>query len=138
MPFLDILIIAKQDGSLSITVFRKPTHTDLYLQWDSHHTVSAKYSVVGTLYHRAETICSSPHLLQQEEKHLQKALHRCKYSAWALNRVKIKQRCSAKRRKNTTQTGYNNTNQKPYIVTPYYRGLSESLKKICSRHGVQA
>ena len=36
-----------------------PTHTDLYLQWDSRHTVSSKYSVIGTLHHRAETICSS-------------------------------------------------------------------------------
>ena len=118
MPFLDILIIPNQDGSLSTTVYRKPMHTDLYLQWDSHHTVSAKYSVVGTLYHRAETICSSPPLLQQEEKHLQKALHRCKYPAWALNRVKTKQRCSAKKRKNTIQTGHNNTNWKPYMVIP--------------------
>ena len=42
MPFLDILIIPNQDGSLSTTVYRKPTHTYLYLQWDSHHTVSAK------------------------------------------------------------------------------------------------
>ena len=130
MPFFDILIIPNQDGSLSTTVYRKPTHTDLYLQWDSHHTVSAKYSVVGSLYHRAETICSSPQLLQEEEKHLQKALHRCKYPAWSLNRVKIKSKCSAnKKRKNTTQTGQNNTNQKPYMVVPYYRGLSESLKK---------
>ena len=138
MPFLDILITPEQDESLSTTVYRKPTHTDLYLQWDSHHTVSAKYSVVGTLYHRAETICSSPLQLQQEEKHLQKALHRCKYPAWALNRVRIKQRSSAKRRSNTTKTGQNKPNQqKPYMVVPYYRGLSESLKKICSRHGMQ-
>ena len=66
MPFLDILIIPNEDGSLSTIVYRKHTHTDLYLQWDSHHTVSSKYSVVGTLHHRAETICSSPKLLQQE------------------------------------------------------------------------
>ena len=65
MPFLDILITPKEYGSLSTSVFRKPTHTYLYLQWDSHHTISSKYSVAGTLYHRAKTICSDPQLLQK-------------------------------------------------------------------------
>ena len=54
MPFLDILITPEEDGSLSTSVFRKPTNTDLYLQWDSHNTISSKYSVAGTLYHRAK------------------------------------------------------------------------------------
>ena len=49
IPFLGILITAKEDDSLSTSVFRKPTHTDLYLQWDSHHTISSKYSVAGML-----------------------------------------------------------------------------------------
>ena len=68
MPFLDILITPGEDGSLSTTVYRKPIHTDLYMQWDSHHTISPKYSEIGTLHHRAKTICPSPQLLQQEEK----------------------------------------------------------------------
>ena len=60
MPFLDILITPKEDGRISTSVCRKPTHTDLYLQWDSHHTIPSKYSVVGTLYYRAKTIFPSP------------------------------------------------------------------------------
>ena len=52
IPFLDT--IAKVDGSLSITVYRMPTHTDQYLQWDSHHNISAKCSVINTLSHRAK------------------------------------------------------------------------------------
>ena len=74
---------------------RKPTHKDLYMQWDSNHDISAKYSVIGTLHHRANTISSSPELLQKEEKHLKKVLARCKYHEWAINRVKIKMRTPA-------------------------------------------
>ena len=36
--------------------------------------------------------------------------------------------------KNTTQQ---NANQKPYITAPYYKGLSESVKKKCNNYGVQ-
>ena len=37
IPFLDTIVKLEADGSLSITVYRKPMHTDQYLQWDSHH-----------------------------------------------------------------------------------------------------
>ena len=90
MPFLEILITPGRDGSLSTSVFRKPTHTDLYLQWDSHHTLTSKYSMIGTLQHRAQTICSNPQLLQKEELHLKNALKKCKYPTWALNRIQMK------------------------------------------------
>ena len=81
IPFLDVLVTPNEDGSLNSTVFRKPTHTDLYLQWDSHHTLPSKYSVIGTQLHRAKTTCSNPQLLKQEEDHLYTALSRCKYPA---------------------------------------------------------
>ena len=122
MPFLDILIIPKEDGSLSTTVYRKPTHTDLYLQWDSNHTVSSKYSVVGSLHHRAKTICSSPELLQQEEDHLKKALTRCKYPAWAVNKVKIKTKATANKNSRGKKNSGNNI-QKLHMVIPYYKGI---------------
>ena len=54
MPFLDMLITPTENGRLTTTVYRKPTHTDMYLKWDSHHPISEKYSVVGTLHHRAK------------------------------------------------------------------------------------
>ena len=122
MPFLDILVTPRDDGRLSKTVYTKPTHTDLYLQWDNHHTISSKYSVVGTLHHRAKTICSSPQLLQQEENHLSRVLTKCKYPAWALNRIKIKMRTPVQE-KSTNNNANNQNNQNPYIVVQYYKGL---------------
>ena len=66
-PFLAVFVMPKEDGSLSTTVYRKPTHTDLYLDWDSHHTLPSKYSVTGTLHHRPKPICSDPQLLKRKK-----------------------------------------------------------------------
>ena len=77
IPFLNMLITSDEEGRLNTNVYRKPTHTDQYLHWDSHHAIASKYSVIGTLYHRARTVCSNPNQLQNEEKHLFK-LSKCK------------------------------------------------------------
>ena len=64
IPFLDTLINPETDYTLSITVYRKPTHTGQYLQWYSQHHLLAKYSVINTLTYRAKkTVCSNPELL---------------------------------------------------------------------------
>ena len=140
MPFLDILITPEEDGSLKTLVYRKPTHTDLYLQWAGHHTIPSKYSVAGTLYHKAKTVCSNPQLLQAEEHHPFQALKRCKYPIWGINRVKMRSQNPNKNttRRNTNQSGQNNTNnQNLYMVVPYHQGLSESIKKSCKKIGIQ-
>ena len=118
MPFLDILITPEEDGSLKTSVFRKKTHTDLYLQWDSHHTIPSKYSVAGTLFHRANTICPTPQLLQKEEEHLFSALTRCKYPTWAIKRAKMASQHPNTRRTRRTQTGQNKNHKNLYMVVP--------------------
>ena len=72
--FLDMLITPDENGRLNTSVNRKETHTDQYLHWDSHHAITSKYSVVGTLFHRARTVCSTPGQLQKEVKHLYQSL----------------------------------------------------------------
>ena len=74
IPFLDIIVKPEVDGKLSITVYRKPTHTDQYLQWDNHHYLSAKFSVIHTLFHRAQTVCSNHELLHKKKTHLRNTL----------------------------------------------------------------
>lgn len=37
LPFLDVMVYKKQDGTLGHSVHRKPTHTDLYLNARSCH-----------------------------------------------------------------------------------------------------
>ena len=136
MPFLDTLVTPCSDGSLSTKVYRKPTHTHLYLQWDSHHTIAAKYSMVSTLHHRAKAVCSTQQLLDEEEKHLQKVLTENRYPTWALNRVKNKMKAPTKQELNRREHANNTKGQiKPYMILPYVRELSESMNNICNKHG---
>ena len=139
LPFLDILIKPDQGGRLHTTVYKKPTHTDQYLHWDSLYPISSKYSVVGTLHHRARTICSNHQMLKEEEEHLTKALMKCNYPRWALNRVRMKMNSSAHKNKNRNKTGptQQKNTPRPHITVPYYRGLSESVKQRCKNYGVQ-
>ena len=83
MPFMDILVTPQEDGTLTTSICRKPTHTDLYLQWDSHHNLACKYSVINTLTHRTKAVCSNSKLLEEELKHLHEVLYQCKYPKWA-------------------------------------------------------
>ena len=55
LPFLDVNISHLPDGSFNTSVFRKPTHTDKYLDFASHHPLSHKRAVVCTLTSRAST-----------------------------------------------------------------------------------
>ena len=87
VPFLDTLVTPLADNSLSFQVYQKPTHTDQYLQWDSHHSLSSKYSVIGTLTHRAKVVCTKSELLQGELNHLKRVLGKCNYPSWVIKRV---------------------------------------------------
>ena len=75
IPFLDTMVKPEADGGLSITVYRKPTHTDQYLQWDSHHNLFAKFSVINTLSYRAKTVCSNPEFAQTRKGTPQESSH---------------------------------------------------------------
>ena len=132
MPFLDTLVTPQSDGSLATTVCRKPTHTNQYLQWDSHHAISNKYSIINSLLHRAKNICSNQHLLEEEQTQIQRALSIGKYPDWAINRMKLK---------TSNPKTNNNSNSKViyrgYITVPYSEGLSGNLKNICKRYGIE-
>lgn len=51
LAFLDCAIYIEKDRSLHIGVYRKPTHADQYLLFDSHHPLEHKLGVIRTLHH---------------------------------------------------------------------------------------
>ena len=150
IPFLDTLVKPEADNSLSISVYRKPTHTDQYLQWHSHHNLAAKYSVMDTLTHRAKTVCTGADLFNKESQHLREALTKWKYPKWAIDKVQSKFLNSnyeeGNTQEGTTEEGADSTSgnttertpskDKPSLVhiVPIHPRLGESIKKICSKN----
>ena len=143
MPFLDTLVTLQADGSFPTTVYRMPTHTNQYLQWNNHHAISAKYSVISTLFHRAKEVCSTKQQLDEEHEHLQNVLTTCKYPRWALHRMKrktcapVQSKSNNHKEKNGTDNKSKSNNRRNYITVPCTKGLSESFKNICKKHGIQ-
>ena len=74
LPFLDTRAMRHSDGSLTTTVFRKKTHSDWYLDFDSHHSLAHKVAVVQTLLTRAHWICSNIPDMDVETKQVAGAL----------------------------------------------------------------
>ena len=75
-PFLDTSVSRGSDGLLATTVYRKPTYTDQYLAYDSHHPQSVKLGIVKCLYDRAKHLTSKPSAISKEKKHLSSVLFR--------------------------------------------------------------
>jgi hypothetical protein len=67
LPFLDIDIYGKTDGSLGHKLYHKRTHTILYLHQNSHHHPANKQSVLASLIHRAKALCDQDSLAQELE-----------------------------------------------------------------------
>ena len=136
LSFLDTLVTPQEEGALTTSVYRKPTHTDLYLQWDSHYNLVCKYSVINTITHRAKAVCFNSKLLGKELQYLYNILSKCKYPKWAIDKV-LKQQ-EDRRTRNRRDHGRNTSQkqQKCHIVIPYSKGLYESYKTICSKYGV--
>ena len=74
IPFLDTPPQPRGE-EISISVYRKPTHTDRYLDFNSSHPILAKRAVVRAPMDWAENVCSDPLILAKEMEHLGKVLH---------------------------------------------------------------
>lgn len=58
ISFLDTLV-SRRNGVIAVNVYRKPTYTDRYLDFNSHHDSQHKVSTASTLRHRALNLPNS-------------------------------------------------------------------------------
>ena len=73
LAFLDTLL-KRNNGGISVLVYRKPTHTDQFLNYSSHHHKSCKESVVSSLFSRAYSIITNKDDLHKENARIKQVL----------------------------------------------------------------
>ena len=56
LSFLDALPSQEEDSHVPTKAYRKPPHTDQYLNWNSNHHLEHKRLVVRTVLRRADKI----------------------------------------------------------------------------------
>jgi len=71
LPFLDVCLTKKLDGSLAHQVCRKKTHIEQYLHAEFHHHSAQNLGVLNTLATKALRISDEDHL-EEEKSHLLK------------------------------------------------------------------
>ena len=69
IAFLDTLV-SRRNGVAVIDVYRKPIHTDRYLDFSSHHAIKHKISTASTLLSRASNLPSSLEGKTRETNHV--------------------------------------------------------------------
>ena len=112
---MDTLVHRKEDGSTKVSIYRKPTHTDQYLDWNSNHHISQKTGIYKTFQHRINTLITEEEDKEAEKKHVKKALRKCGHPNWSMNR---KDRPQKEKMETITK-----------VSIPYTKGTSERLSR---------
>ncbi|KER31053.1 hypothetical protein T265_02616 [Opisthorchis viverrini] len=127
LPFLDVLVNRKMDGTLETCVYRKETHTDQILNYNSNHPVNHKKSCVQTLFKRAETHCSTTELRKKEENHLLRVFQNNGYPRNFIKRSL---------KKKTPQPRQQQEQATRRVVLPYIRNISELATRLLAQKGI--
>ena len=143
IPFLDVLV-KKKLGRLHTEMYRKPTFTGTYLNWNSLTSRKYKIGLIKCLLDRTWKICSEPETRILETKRIKSILSRNSYPGPILEKEIssfIKYRAKIDALKNTNPNEYllgetDVPNQKDicYLKLPYtdpiVEDFSDKLKKL--------
>ncbi|XP_023310001.1 uncharacterized protein LOC108904855 [Anoplophora glabripennis] len=124
LPFLDILVERKPDGTLGHRVYRKPTLSDRYLNAQSHHYPAQKQGIINTLIHRARII-SEPRHLAEELEHLRTALRGNSYKTRNIERA-IGRRHTPIEKQEYLATTY----------LPYVKGCTDKIGRLLKKRNI--
>ncbi|CAH3122794.1 unnamed protein product, partial [Porites lobata] len=136
MQFLDTLITRREDESIKLLVYRKATHTDQYLSFQSHHPLQHKLAVIRTLLERDDSIVTKEEDRKQEEEHIRTALHTCGYPDWGIKRVKEQMKRKKAIRKDKSKKDKAQEKSRGVVTVPCVHSFTKEIKRIFTNHRV--
>ena len=74
LPFIEVRFTHQAGGELMKEVYQKPTHTNRYVHFDSHHPLSVKSGIVECLANRAITVSSGGPARDAELKRIKQVM----------------------------------------------------------------
>ncbi|XP_076042194.1 uncharacterized protein LOC143026083 [Oratosquilla oratoria] len=126
LPFLDVMV-TRSGATLTTGVYRKDTHADRLLDYNSCHPAAHKRSVVKTLWSRIEKVCSRDDNRRKERSHLKNVFRDNGYPNLVVKRwtarqsnVKIDERQP----------------DAPRVTVSYLKGVSEVAARLPRKHGI--
>ncbi|KAJ4441105.1 hypothetical protein ANN_10955 [Periplaneta americana] len=129
LPFLDVMVQRRTDGTLGHDVYRKPTHTDRYLHKTSNHHPGQKRAMMKTLINRARRVAEPRHI-QRELSHVSTALMANGYSRPEIKRA-LRPRVTPSMRSQERAT------KKGTVFLPYLRNVMDRISRVLKRHEVE-
>ena len=113
------------DGTIKTSVYRKATHTDKYLQFNSHHPTQHKRSVARTLLDRAKNIPSTNTDKLSEVQHVVDAV---KINGYTDQFIRSCQSTTVSTNQSQTSRGF--------VTLPYLQGISEKIARTLNQFNI--
>ena len=134
LPFLNTLVIKKQDGGIAHKVYRKKIHTEQYLHALSQHHLNQKMGVLNTLITRALRVSDKDHI-ESEKEHLHGVFLSNGYSPTQINKYLTR----TKSHENKPKDSFKDKkvgDHKAFL--PYIQGITDKIAKHLKKKNIDS
>ena len=123
LAFLDVKVTRNRNNTIFTTIYKKPTHTDRYLQFDLCHLKHHEFAVTKTLHNRINT-----HVTNSNDK---ATLHKQLQHTLMLNGFPHRFSCLALKKKKPLRP----TNSfKSFTCLPYIHGTTDKIQRVLNQY----
>ncbi len=143
LPFMDVRFARQSDGSLIREVYQKPTHTNRYVLFTSHHPKAVKAGIVQGLAGRAIRVCSNVEERDKELQRISEAMacngYPKRFTEKAISK-QIKRESMRMLETDDAEDKQRLLDTEPKMDTvriPFIEGLSQEIRRIARTAGVR-